>query len=60
MIFLFLSVAAVCATALCGFRMYLKSKPVQAADFAAMKADVAKLETRLNKLNLSGMGRGGG
>lgn len=56
MIFFFLSVAAVCVTALCGFRMFLKAHPVQAAEFAALKATVEKLENGVRKLSMGKIG----
>jgi hypothetical protein len=56
MIWFFLSVAAVCASALAGFRMYINSKPVQQKTFDALEAAVVKLENRVNKLSMGKIG----
>jgi hypothetical protein len=59
-IYLFLSVAAVCASALLGFRMYLKSAPACSRDeYEALKAELHKAVGRVDKLAFGSMGKSG-
>jgi hypothetical protein len=58
-IFLFLSVAAVCISAIVGFRMHLTARPtISVAAFEALSAKTDRLEQRINKTNMNTMGRG--
>lgn len=53
MIFLFLSVLSLCASAIVAFRMHLASLPaVTRADYDTLLADVHTLRGRLDKLNM--------
>jgi len=58
--YFFLSVAAVCATAIVCFRMHLAAvKPaVTRKEYEALLAEVAKVTDRVNKINFNAMGRG--
>lgn len=60
MIFLFLSVVAVCASALAGYRMFLKSAPGSRAEFVTLSERVEKLEGRTDKLSFASMGKRAG
>jgi hypothetical protein len=54
--YLFLSVAAVCATALMGFQMHLRARPAcSRAEFDSLKAEIDKQTDRINKLTMAGM-----
>lgn len=57
MIFLFLSVVAVCAAGLLGFRMHLQAAPGSRADLKALVDRVEKLEGRTDKLSLAALGK---
>lgn len=57
MIYLFLSVVAICAAGLYGYRMHLSASPGSRAEFLALKERMDKLEGRTDKLSLAGMGK---
>lgn len=57
--YLFFSVVSVCVTAYFGFRSWLSAQPASKKDFEALKAIVDKQAARIDKLNMSGLGRGG-
>ena len=61
MIFLFLSVVAICAAGLVGYRWYLNARPAPSQfEFEALVEKVQQMEGRVNKLALAGMGKRAG